>query len=166
VEEADAKPAASPLPEANAPEAAATEAPAPKVAAMSQISVQEMESWKRKWLWTSIGGGTAALLSLMEGNVVKSANAEQKEHIEAISNDPLMAQSEYDTHRSAVLSAESRAKQAKTLSDLFVLVSAGLFGTAAYFYFHPPQEDSVAAQVDLLPITGMRGWVVQYQSKW
>ena len=173
-ESPDATSATTPEPAATEPAVAvpAQEAPAAPVPAQepeasvrvaSPASPEQMESWKRKWLWTGVGGGAAFLLSFLQANEVKSANEEQKKHIDAINNDPLMTQSEYNSHKSAIVSAESQAKQAKTMADLFFLTSAGLIGTATYFYLHPPTGDSLAAHLSVLPSANGRGVFVAYQ---
>ena len=151
----------TPPPHVEATEAAPSENPR-----VTPASPEAIERWKRKWMWTGIGGGTALLLSFMEGNAVKSANSEQTQHIQTIESNPLMSQGEYNSHKAAILSAESKAKQAKTLADLFFLTSTGLIGTATYFYFHPPRGDDVAAQLFLLPVSGGYGLAFHYQLRW
>ena len=140
--------------------------PEANIRVANPASPEQMEKWKRKWLWTGVGGGASLLLSILKANEVKSANEEQKTHIQAINSNPLMTQSEYNSHKSAITSAESQAKQAKTLADVFFLTSVGLIGTATYFYLNPPTGDSLAAHMNVLPYANGRGMLVTYQQRW
>jgi len=134
--------------------------------ALTSAAPLSVADWRNRWRWTAMGSGGALGLAWMQKNAVRSANAEQQQHLQAIKSNPLMNQSEYNAHASAIRFAESQAKHAKTLSDLFFLASAGLFGTASYIYFHPPQGVAVARRGMLIPIVFDHGVAVRLYGNW
>jgi len=134
--------------------------------ALTSAATLTAADWRNRWRWTAMGSGGALVLAWMQKNAVSSANAEQQTHIQAIKNNPMMNQSEYNAHASAIRFAESQAKQAKTLSDLFFLASAGLFGTASYIYLHPPQGVAVARRGIVVPVFSDHGVAVRLYGNW
>jgi len=127
-----------------------------------------MQSWKKKWMYTGGGGLGLFLLSFYEGQQVAKKNDEQKKIIQSIEADPLMDQAEYDANQSKIKSLEAEAKQAKLLADLFFLGSAGLIGTAVYFYLNPPTDSAAVSNIQFTPFprTGEKGMAMIITRKW